>query len=189
MSSTEEVKSETSSGLSANVIMKNSSCGLAVLKNSITASRARSILLLMLPLMSKITPIETGASSLEKCRDLLLVLAFKELEVLFVEAGDQAVHGIRNRDRHQNQVHVDLEGLGVGLQRRINVVNGIRLGRLDPRRDVNVVDWTLRQSSGRQTAKGSSDYNQAENEDAPSLAQLVFSRDSIRTPAEITVCS
>src|SRR5208337_1778334 len=66
MSSTELVKSAISSGLSAKVIMKNSSCGLAVLKNSTTASRARSILLLMLPLMSKITPIETGASSLEK---------------------------------------------------------------------------------------------------------------------------
>ncbi len=54
--------------------MKNSSCGFAVLKNSTTASRARSILLLMLPLMSKITPIETGASSLENvlisCRSL-----------------------------------------------------------------------------------------------------------------------
>ena len=48
--------------------MKNSSCGLAVLKNSITASLARSILLLMLPLESKITPSETGASSLEKLR-------------------------------------------------------------------------------------------------------------------------
>src|ERR1017187_7640391 len=49
-----------------NVIMKNSSCGLAVLKNSTTASFARSILLLMLPLESKMTPNETGASSLEK---------------------------------------------------------------------------------------------------------------------------
>src|SRR5271169_1858557 len=66
MSSTELVKSFTTSGSSENVIMKNSSCGFAVLKNSITASFARSILLLMLPLESKITPSETGASSLEK---------------------------------------------------------------------------------------------------------------------------
>src|SRR5579872_2446542 len=66
MSSTEEVKSETSSGLSAKAIRKNSSWGLAVLKNWMTASRARSILLVILPLMSKMTPIETGASSLEK---------------------------------------------------------------------------------------------------------------------------
>src|SRR6266850_1237510 len=65
MSSIELVKSLTSSGLSAKVIMKTSSCGFAVLKNSTTASRARSILELMLPLMSKITPSETGASSLE----------------------------------------------------------------------------------------------------------------------------
>ena len=55
MSSTELVKSEISSGLSAKAITKNSSCGLAVLKNSIAASRARSILLLMLPLISKIS--------------------------------------------------------------------------------------------------------------------------------------
>ena len=56
------------------VIMKNSSCGLAVLKNSITASRARSIFVFMLPLKSKITPMDTGASSAEKisisCGDL-----------------------------------------------------------------------------------------------------------------------
>jgi hypothetical protein len=65
ISSTELVKSLTTSGASEKVIMKNSSCGLAVLKNSITASFARSILLLMLRLESKITPSETGASSLE----------------------------------------------------------------------------------------------------------------------------
>ncbi len=68
ISSTELVKSLTSSGSSEKVIMKNSSCGFAVLKNSITASFARSILLLMLPLESKITPSETGASSLENDR-------------------------------------------------------------------------------------------------------------------------
>src|SRR5574341_1938932 len=65
--STDLVKSASSSGLSAKVTMKNSSCGLAVFKNSTTASRDFSILLVMLPLMSKITPSETGASSLEKC--------------------------------------------------------------------------------------------------------------------------
>src|SRR5882762_3286252 len=66
MSSTDCVKSEISSGRSAKAIMKNSSCGFAVLKNSLTASRDLSILLLMLPLTSKMTPMETGASSLEK---------------------------------------------------------------------------------------------------------------------------
>src|SRR5579871_6626357 len=68
ISSTELVKSLIASGSSEKVIMKNSSCGLAVLKNSITASLARSILLAMLPLESKITPRDTGASSLEKVR-------------------------------------------------------------------------------------------------------------------------
>jgi len=54
---------------------------------------------------------------------------------------------------------------------------------------MNIVDWTLRESVGRQTAKGRSEYHQAENENAPSLAQLVLSRDSNRTTLEITVCS
>ena len=67
MSSTDFVKSCSSSGLSENVIMKNSSCGLAVLKNSTTASRDFSILSLIEPLTSKITPSDIGASSLEKC--------------------------------------------------------------------------------------------------------------------------
>jgi hypothetical protein len=40
MSSTKRVKSVTSSGLSANAIMKNSSSGFAVLKNCTTGSRA-----------------------------------------------------------------------------------------------------------------------------------------------------
>src|SRR5689334_23174757 len=68
ISSIEVVKSDTNSGRSENAIMKNSSCGLAVRKNSTTASRDFSILLPMLPLMSKITPSEMGASSLEKWR-------------------------------------------------------------------------------------------------------------------------
>src|SRR5258708_3633329 len=55
MSSTDCVKSEISSGLSAKAIMKNSSCGFAVLKNSLTASRDFSILLLILPLTSEFT--------------------------------------------------------------------------------------------------------------------------------------
>ena len=67
MSSTDLVKSAISSGRSAKVIMKNSSCGFAVLKNSMTASRALVILSFMLPLMSKITPREMGASSLATC--------------------------------------------------------------------------------------------------------------------------
>jgi hypothetical protein len=49
----------------------------------------------MLPLMSKITPIETGASSLEKCLDLLLILAFEKVEVIAVESGDQPVQADR----------------------------------------------------------------------------------------------
>lgn len=50
-----------------NSTRKNSSCVLAVLKNAVTASAAFSILLIMLPLLSKSRPIETGASSLSKC--------------------------------------------------------------------------------------------------------------------------
>src|SRR5579859_763738 len=67
MSSIDLEKSARNCGRSLKVIMKNSSCGLAVLKNSITASRAFMILSFMLPLISKITPREMGASSVEKC--------------------------------------------------------------------------------------------------------------------------
>src|SRR5216683_3162792 len=93
MSSTEVVKSEISSGLSAKVIMKNSSCGLAVLKNSITASRARSILLLMLPLF-----------------------AFEQVEIFAVKARHQPVHRISDRHRHEHHLHIHTEGLGVAFE-------------------------------------------------------------------------
>src|SRR5216684_3346028 len=83
MSSTELVKSDNSSGLSEKAIIKNSSCGLAVLKNSTIASRARSNLLLMLPLVSKITPSETGISSPEKCRISCGSLPSKTLKLSF----------------------------------------------------------------------------------------------------------
>src|ERR1022692_5077483 len=66
MSSMEVVKSARTSGFSEKVTRKNSSSGFAVLKNSTTASRDLSILLDIDPLTSKITPNETGASSLEK---------------------------------------------------------------------------------------------------------------------------
>ena len=66
MSSIRSVKSWSICGLSLKVMTKNSSSGLAVLKNSTIASRDLSILLAIEPLTSKITPIETGASSLEK---------------------------------------------------------------------------------------------------------------------------
>src|SRR3954467_3426805 len=66
MSSMELVKSARTSGLSEKVMRKNSSCGLAVLKNSTTASRDFWILFDIDAEMSKITPSEIGASSLEK---------------------------------------------------------------------------------------------------------------------------
>ena len=109
ISSTELVKSLTASGSSENVIMKNSSCGFAVLKNSMTASFARSILLLMLPLESKITPRDTGASSLENVRISWELLPSKSWKFCFVQAGDEAVHGVGNGYRNQDQIDVNLQ--------------------------------------------------------------------------------
>ena len=106
------------SGSSEKVIMKNSSCGFAVLKNSTTASFARSILLLMLPLESKITPSETGASSLENVANLLRRIAFEQLEVLFFKPGDQAVHRIGDRHRNQDEIHIHLHRADVGASAR-----------------------------------------------------------------------
>src|SRR5215472_11518437 len=65
-SSTLLVNELVSSARSLKLTRKNSSCGLAVLRKSTAASRALPILLLMLPLQSKITPIEMGTSSEEK---------------------------------------------------------------------------------------------------------------------------
>ena len=62
--------------------MKNSSCGFAVLKNSITASRARSILLPMLPLMSKITPNRYRSVFAGESLDLLLFFVFEKIEIV-----------------------------------------------------------------------------------------------------------
>ena len=140
MSSTEEVKSEISCGLSANATMKNSSCGLAVLKNSITASRARSILLAMLPLMSKDDPDRYRSVFAGEMADILLRLCLQKLKILFVQTRDQTVQGIRDRHRYENQVDLRLERLGMGLQRWIDQVVGIGLGRLNPRRNVNIID-------------------------------------------------
>src|SRR6266478_5438680 len=64
-SSTLFVKELVNSARSLKLTRKNSSWGLAVLKNCTAASRALPTLLDMLPLKSKITPIEMGTSSAE----------------------------------------------------------------------------------------------------------------------------
>ncbi len=65
-SSTLAVKEFASCARSLKLTRKNSSCGFAVRKNCTAARRDLSTLSAMLPLMSKITPIEIGTSSLEK---------------------------------------------------------------------------------------------------------------------------
>ncbi len=97
------------SARSLNCTRKNSSSGLAVLKNCETACRDFSSLLPMLPLQSKITPTESGASSLENWVDLLLVLVLEYAEVLLVQPGDEAVERIGDGDRNQHQGAVDAD--------------------------------------------------------------------------------
>src|SRR4029077_4342274 len=65
-SSTLGVKRLFRSGRSLKLTLKNSSRGLAVFRNFTPAWRDLPILSDMLPLMSKMTPIEIGTSSLEK---------------------------------------------------------------------------------------------------------------------------
>src|SRR5882762_5796444 len=67
MSSTFWVKLWTSVGRSAKVTRKNSSCGFEAFNKAMTASRARSIFVFMLPLTSRSMPTETGESSFQKC--------------------------------------------------------------------------------------------------------------------------
>ena len=62
----------------------------------------------MLPLVSNTMPTESGASSLENCVTTCSILSSKALKCLLVQAGDEAAHGIgdRNRDLHQRRAHV-----------------------------------------------------------------------------------
>ena len=57
----------------------------------------------MLPLVSKTKPIEIGASSLEKLRDLLLDFVFEQPEVLLFETRDEPVQRIGHRNVNQHQ--------------------------------------------------------------------------------------
>ena len=77
-------------------------------KNCTAASRDLSILSAMLPLMSKITPMETGVSSLEKSHDFLLDAVLKYAEVFLFEAGDQAPDGIGDGNVHERQLRFGL---------------------------------------------------------------------------------
>ena len=65
-SSTLLVKELVSSARSLKLTRRNSSCGLAVLKNCRAASLDFPTLLAMLPLRSKMTPMDMGTSSDEK---------------------------------------------------------------------------------------------------------------------------
>ena len=69
------VKEMPISARSLNCTRKNSSSGLAVFMNWATAWRDFSSLLPMLPLVSKTTPTESGASSLENCTNFCSVLS------------------------------------------------------------------------------------------------------------------
>ena len=50
----------------------------------------------MLPLVSKTSPIEMGASSLEKLRDLLFDFVFEKAEMFFFETSHKPVQRIRH---------------------------------------------------------------------------------------------
>ena len=151
--------------------MKNSSCGFAVLKNSITASFARSILLLMLPLESKITPNDTGASSLEKVRICCDAFPSKSWKFFFVQSRHQPVHGIGNRNRNQNQVHVYFQGTHMRTH-SCRRGHKIRLGRLGwlfhfARQNVHVVHVGLcgrgdTQARGREQGRPERNHSRME---------------------------
>ena len=49
--------------------------------------------------------------------DILLVLAFKNLEIFFVQASHQAIHWIGDSDRNQNQIHLRSDQRGMGAHR------------------------------------------------------------------------
>ncbi len=61
--------------------------------------------------------------------DLLRLAVVGEQEVVFLQAGHQAVHRIGNRHRNQHQVHILAERLGVRLERDV-FGRRVRLGVL-----------------------------------------------------------
>src|SRR5579864_3361324 len=75
ISSADVVKSTAKRGASAKEIRKNSSSGLAASQNWFTASRTRSNLSPILPLVSRMIPTDMGTSSLEKFRIVCGVLS------------------------------------------------------------------------------------------------------------------
>ena len=77
---------------------RNSSCGFAVRKNCTAASRDFSILSLMLPLISKITPIEIGTSSLEKRTISCSMLSSNTRKFSCSKSGHQSPIRIRYRN-------------------------------------------------------------------------------------------
>ena len=78
-----------------------------------------------------------------KCADFLRFLILVYLEIFLVESGYQAIHRIGNGDRHQHQADIDLHGLGVGFQRRVDALGKGVFCRLDARRYMNVIDRNL----------------------------------------------
>jgi len=97
----------------------------------------------MLPLMSKITPNEMGASSIEKCRISCRFLPSKTSKFFLVEADIQAFVVIADRHRYQYQVDIYLDGAVVGDERRSNLSWRFR------RIDVNLVNQALGATSRR----------------------------------------
>jgi hypothetical protein len=93
---------------------------LAVLKNSATARRARSILLLMLPLTSKITPKEDRGILAGEVPNLLLFLVLVDREMFSLQASHDSAQRISDGHGNKNQGHFHPKGLATILQRRID---------------------------------------------------------------------
>ena len=85
----------------------------------------------MLPLMSKITPMETGTSSLEKSHDFLFDAVLEDAEILLFEPGHQPAHRIGHRHAHQRQFRFRAERIallnfgGVGWRRQLQGPAGL----------------------------------------------------------------
>ena len=58
-----------------------------------------------------------------KMTDLLSVLPLVNCEILLVKSGDQAVHGIGNGYGNEDQIYIRLEGFGMGLESRIDLIH------------------------------------------------------------------
>jgi hypothetical protein len=97
------------------------------------ASLALPALFNMLPLRSRMTPMEIGTSSDEKVHNFLFDVVFEDSEVVDFETRDEPVVRVRYGDLDECQLHIHVDGFAVrnNVPRCVvfDIALDVRLGR------------------------------------------------------------